>query len=369
MIKNQSLNADCIATRNAPSPSPYPSPSNQGEKHTLHGNRENEKTNNENYYRNLLKNGTVELRCLDKNSDKAKASKNGLIAYAGFYSTYDSLRQALITSETRSYDSYVLLNPTRIPATNTYLRPFMRTTRDVDVLAIKNIFFDFDTENKDENGASDVGVMMAVEQAEKTAIFLSEHGWGRPTLGMSGNGAHLIYRVDMTVEQVKNIHGLYAGLEKRFSNDAVKFDISVKNPARIARAYGTTNQKGGRRSTCLFSSDVSLSAAVLDTISLLTPPKQKRFWVNTNKDAPTQAGRYVKNLDVVGVFASAGLYLSTAFEGGKHFVTCPWSNEHSSTGATDTVIWEGEWAQFHCSHDHCAGRKISDVIEVMGVTS
>lgn len=69
-------------------------------------------------------------------------------------------------------------------------------------------------------------------------------------------------------------------------------------------------------------------------------------------------------LDLVGVFEALGHKL-TEVSPGKYWVKCPWSNEHSFIGKSDTLIWEGNgnWPTFLCSHDHCAGRKIDDVID------
>jgi hypothetical protein len=52
-------------------------------------------------------------------------------------------------------------------------------------------------------------------------------------------------------------------------------------------------------------------------------------------------------------------------------VRCPWDAEHSSIDSdhsTATVIWEsdGGWPTFHCSHDHCDGRTIRDVMAIWG---
>ena len=55
---------------------------------------------------------------------------------------------------------------------------------------------------------------------------------------------------------------------------------------------------------------------------------------------------------------------------------CPWRGEHSDPQAgllptgTDTVIFDADradgWPSFHCSHDHCDGRGIADVIAIWG---
>jgi hypothetical protein len=71
----------------------------------------------------------------------------------------------------------------------------------------------------------------------------------------------------------------------------------------------------------------------------------------------------LNTLDLVGVFEALG-YPVTEAAPGKYWVTCLWSHEHSSTGRSDTVVWQpgNSWPEFHCSHDHCVQRKLNAVL-------
>jgi len=72
----------------------------------------------------------------------------------------------------------------------------------------------------------------------------------------------------------------------------------------------------------------------------------------------------LSTLDLVSVFEALGREAAEAAPG-KFWVKCPWSDEHSFLGRTDTVIWEGNgsWPTFRCSHDHCENRNLNDVID------
>jgi hypothetical protein len=70
-------------------------------------------------------------------------------------------------------------------------------------------------------------------------------------------------------------------------------------------------------------------------------------------------------IDMGAEFQERGLYLDS-LGGGKHAVTCPWSEEHSmNSGITETVIFEpseeGAVWGFKCHHSHCDERTIKDV--------
>jgi hypothetical protein len=70
--------------------------------------------------------------------------------------------------------------------------------------------------------------------------------WGRPIIGDSGNGAHLLYRIDLPNDHagLAFVSGALAELDRRYSDHAVKVDVTSANAARIWKAYGTVARKG-----------------------------------------------------------------------------------------------------------------------------
>ena len=70
----------------------------------------------------------------------------------------------------------------------------------------------------------------------------------------------------------------------------------------------------------------------------------------------------IRHLNIVEYAAMHGME-PRHYDGERYHVTCPWSNEHSSTGKTDTVIWASpQWPQFSCSHNCCRGRDIRQLV-------
>lgn len=304
---------------------------------------------------NILNNGPVEIRAND-----------GEKWWSGVFDDYSRLRGELLFTLKRGMDVYNTVNPVGMPITN-QLKPRQKSTKDADVLRIAVIPFDFDPIREKGVPATDDQITQAMQSAQRLIDFL---GWGSPVQGMSGNGWHLLYETDLPndADTRKVLKDLYLALALRFSSDAISFDTVVRNPARIMRTYGTVNQKSSRKTYCIQPDKrrVVSGEAVKALAERLTPEKPTRKWVKTNRPETTGRG-YVKNLDISGLFASNGLYLQETNEPGKHWVICPWEDEHSETGPTDTVVWEGEWPQFHCSHDHCSHRTILDVISFFGV--
>jgi hypothetical protein len=65
-------------------------------------------------------------------------------------------------------------------------------------------------------------------------------------VGDSGNGAHLLYRIDLpnNQESLELARGVLEALAFKFSDEAVSLDTGVHNAARIWKLYGTTARKG-----------------------------------------------------------------------------------------------------------------------------
>ena len=83
----------------------------------------------------------------------------------------------------------------------------------------------------------------ALAKARKIRSDLFALGWPDPIMTDSGNGAQLMYRIDLPATD----GGLVQKCTNAFalaSDDAVSIDTSVHNPARIWRLPGTMNCKG-----------------------------------------------------------------------------------------------------------------------------
>ena len=60
----------------------------------------------------------------------------------------------------------------------------------------------------------------------------------------SGNGYHLLYRIDLPAADGGLVERVLKSLAARFDNEHVKIDQSVYNPARICKLPGTMARKG-----------------------------------------------------------------------------------------------------------------------------
>lgn len=275
----------------------------------------------------------------------------------------------LYTTVNRPFDSVRVNNAMDAPALT-----------DGDVEIHTRLLFDFDPLRPKGLASSRAEQQQAIKVGQVLMSRLLGLGWPAPAVGRSGNGAHLVYRSRLPAgaETAGMLAAIYRGLHIEFSTEAVEFDRTVRNPARIWRLYGTTNRKGEPTSERPHRQAQIVIPAQWRAVSPRAVEALANHYARTETVASpmllprtTIAGRGdYRTLDVVGWFSSRGMYRRHLGHG-KHAVVCPWSHEHSNdtwVGDTSTVVWEAteNWPSFHCSHTHCEGRSIREVMALWG---
>lgn len=143
---------------------------------------------------------------------------------------------------------YVTLNPVRpellARSANRLQFRAVQTTADADVPMRRWMLVDVDPVRPSGVSATDAELTMSAERAEAIYTYLAEEGWPDPIRAMSGNGHHLLYRIDLPADDDGLVKRSLAALAERFGDDAVSVDRSVFNPARIVKAVGTMARKG-----------------------------------------------------------------------------------------------------------------------------
>jgi hypothetical protein len=119
------------------------------------------------------------------------------------------------------------------------------TTADNNILRRKWLPVDLDPVRPAGISSSDEEHAAAIARAQVIASDM-EGEWGRPILADSGNGAHLLYRIDLqnTQTSLASVSAALAQLDRRYSDSAVKVDLTSTNAARIWKAYGRVARKG-----------------------------------------------------------------------------------------------------------------------------
>lgn len=294
----------------------------------------------------------------------------------GIFDDPVALRQAIRECSTVG-DVYSTINaPGAVAVTNAMSG---RALRDEQIEHVVRIPFDFDPTRPTGTPSTEAELGLARDRRNRLVTALSAIGWPAPAVALSGNGAHALYRCRMknSTEVREMLSLIYRGLKSDFGDDAVAFDTTVRNPARIWRLYGTTNRKG----TPTVERPHRLATAHIPSRWEAVSPRQvdalaskyaiARAPVAAVGDRVVIGSGDYRTLDIVGWMQAHGLYKRPLGQG-KHAVRCLWEAEHSTPDTplgTSTVVWEpdpGLWPTWFCAHDHCAGRSVLTVMQRLG---
>lgn len=175
---------------------------------------------------------------------------SGKKVLSGYFKDADSLITALNTVDLRGATTCVTLNAVdkslfSRSQSNKFIAGAVATS-DKDIKGIQWLFVDMDPVRPSGISSSDEELKAATDLASKVYKFMQEIGFCEPVKALSGNGAHLLYRVSLsnTPENIDLIKKCLAALSFLFDSDEVKIDVANFNPARICKLYGTVAQKG-----------------------------------------------------------------------------------------------------------------------------
>lgn len=169
---------------------------------------------------------------------------------SGFFDDIDALAKAAIDRSGKDDGCYVTINPVkpellfRAPKNRVRRAGGGETTSDKDVAWRRHLLVDVDPVRPAGISSSDAEHQAAIDQAKRIRDRLAAEGWPSPLLADSGNGAHLLYPIDMPVDDGGLVAQMLAALHRTFSTSVLKVDEKVFNPARISKVYGTLTRKG-----------------------------------------------------------------------------------------------------------------------------
>ncbi|PWR74205.1 hypothetical protein DK846_03385 [Methanospirillum lacunae] len=303
---------------------------------------------------------TVEVRLIGK---RGTAS--------GYYDNFDRLSADAVSFDNRGEYSgiYVTLNPVnpdllarRANRIETRLGKDEKSAGDKDILKRRWLAIDIDPVRPSGVSSSDAEHTSAIEKAARIAAYFTGLGWPAPVMADSGNGAHLLYRIDLPNDDVSRdlVRSVLETLDLLFSDACSTIDTSVFNAARIWKLYGTTSRKGDniaarphRKAQIL--SDITepeiVSEAFLTALAGMFPQEAEPL-----PPAKGQESRSKSPLDL-GLWLdhhSIG-YRKRPYAHGELFVldACPFSQDH--TDGAYAIQFPNGAIFAGCHHDSCGG--------------
>jgi hypothetical protein len=170
-----------------------------------------------------------------------KAGRNGTVS--GYFAVWKALLEEVQRLEKGQFPGvYWTLNPVNPVllggADNRLKRNVDATTRDADVLHRVWLPVDLDPCRPVGISSSDAEHAAALEMACELKSRLADEGWPSPVLADSGNGAHLLYRLDLPNDEdsAALVKQVLEALSDRHTNGTVAVDLTTYNAARIFKA-------------------------------------------------------------------------------------------------------------------------------------
>jgi hypothetical protein len=134
---------------------------------------------------------------------------------------------------------YFCLNPVRE-------WPLDHAVRVGDVVCRRWLLLDFDAVRPAGTNSSAAEHAATLVAAQKARQYLRDLDWPEPLLIDSGNGHHLLYRIDLPSDKETQalLRAVLKALAGIWDTDAVELDKKVHNASRISKLPGTWARKG-----------------------------------------------------------------------------------------------------------------------------
>lgn len=173
----------------------------------------------------------------------------GSKTYSGYFKEVD-----VLISELERFDKeniYFVLNEineacySREQKDKFYERP-KNTTSDNDIVKRQWLLIDVDTKRATGVCSTDEEKNSSKVVANKVYKYLRDVGFCEPICADSGNGFHLLYKIDLpNNSEAKDLCSNFLKvLDLFFSDNTAEIDKSVFNASRITKLYGTYSRKG-----------------------------------------------------------------------------------------------------------------------------
>ena len=275
-----------------------------------------------------------------------KAGRAGTIS--GYFDDCEAAAKAIARYDHKAPGIYVTLNPVDpallARAANRLKERAEATTCDADVVRRNSLLIDVDFRRPAGVSATDDEVEAAGRVARKIRTYLTAAGWPGCVLVMSGNGWHLLYRIDLPNDTASRdlVKRLLERLAVQFNAGGVEVDTSVFNAARVSKVPGTWVCKGDElpdrpyRQSCIEDRPGDLQVVDAELLQAVAGPE--------STSAKSASSSYRDNghaeFDVEEWMSRYGLRTRKhkADAGGDlwELEVCPFNSEHASGEASGT---------------------------------
>ena len=318
------------------------------------------------------------IKCLKPNNELfeirmiGKGNKKRVIS--GYFTDADTLIKQFDTIDPRGLNMYITINKVNDGCYSREQHDCFRqtdlTTHDNEIDSYEWLFIDLDPKRVSDVSSTETELEYAKELADKVYIYMKNLGFQEPLRALSGNGHHLLYKIDIpnTVESKKLIERCLVNLSSMFDNDKVKIDIINHNQARVCKLYGTLAQKGSntktrphRMSKITYIPD-EIKTNRIELLNVLAGelpevPKATRRTTNYSSEFDIEDWMAEHGLEPMGANAGTDCTIYP-------LANCPFDHSHTDGDSKIFKYTNGAIA-FKCHHNSCRGKTWQDVRELL----
>jgi hypothetical protein len=297
-----------------------------------------------------------------------KAGKDGTIS--GYFNDHARLARGLEELSGEVGAVYYTLNPVNpallARANNRSRGRASELTNDAPDNIVKRAWLLVDCDPVRPAGVSstDEEKRAAKRLASEAKNYLKSRGWADPVAADSGNGYHLLYRVDLANDGESRalLESALKALAAKFDTSDAKIDQKVFNASRITKAYGTKACKGDsilerpHRLSRMFVPPERIEAVSKELLAALAAEAPKPEKRNSGSTAAKCRGGWTPELvEEVLDKAGVGRGEATDYKGATKWQHDCLSNPDHRKPDAFTILDENGYAHHHCSHNSCSG--------------
>jgi putative DNA primase/helicase len=296
---------------------------------------------------------------------------------SGYFDDWEKLAQAVATLEAAGYPGiYWTINPTDSALLARAANKVKGYVNSGDCSSDENTVrrwwlpLDLDVKRPAGISSTDAEHEAALALALHVQAKLIVDGWGPAIYADSGNGAHLLYAIDLPNDQESKdlLSRVLTGLAARFNTRApdvpVEVDRTMFNASRILKIYGTTARKGDatadrpHRLSRILQAPAELTAVSRELLAAQAAevPAKARYPA-LQASAKDRGPRGGPEFDIEDFLGRHGIRYRTklAYEGGWKYQLeeCPWDAAHKYPDAC--VFDYPDGFGFRCLHNSCQG--------------
>lgn len=300
------------------------------------------------------------------------ADKKRIIS--GYFTDCETLISELDKIDPRNVNLYITLNQINEAlysrSQHDHFVANVSTTSDNDITRYQWLFIDFDPVRPADISSSEDELLEAEALKNQVRKYLHDMNFHDPLEAISGNGYHLLYRIDLPVnDQAKQLlNDCLTALACLHNNNGVKIDTINYNPSRICKLYGTLAQKGSdtKERPHRMSRIISVPSEIqINDISVLTElanelPEESR---QQDRQRPPKMMTAQQSFNLESWLASHGItYKEAPGRDGRMLLLdeCPFDPSHRNGDAKIFAYNDGAVA-FKCHHNSCRMFKWQDV--------